>query len=48
MMFGVAQEPETGTVGTGFPETDSGTGITGTVFQGTKPGTFLVNGTETQ
>ena len=30
-------EPETGTVGTIFPETESGTGTAGTVFQEPKP-----------
>ena len=30
-------EPETGTVGTVFPETESGTGTAGTVFQEPKP-----------
>ena len=30
-------EPETGTVGTVFPETESGTGSAGTIFQEPKP-----------
>ena len=34
---GTEPEPETGTVGTVFPETDIGTGTVGAVFQGPKP-----------
>ena len=34
---GTEPEPETGTVGTVFPETEGGTGTAGTVFQEPKP-----------
>ena len=34
---GTEPEPETGTVGTVFPETESRTGTAGTVFQEPKP-----------
>ena len=34
---GAEPEPETGTVGTVFPETESGAGTAGTVFQERKP-----------
>ena len=34
---GTELEPETGTVGTVFPETEVGTGTVGTVFQEPKP-----------
>ena len=34
---GTEPGPETGTVGTAFPETESGTGTAGTVFQEPKP-----------
>ena len=37
LLVRVAQEPETGTVGTVFPETESGTGTAGTVVQEPKP-----------
>ena len=41
--FQGAQEPETGTVGTVFPETESGTRTTGTVFPETETGTGTVH-----
>ena len=34
---GTEPEPETGTVGTVFPETERGTGTAGTIFQEPKP-----------
>ena len=34
---GTEPEPETGIIGTVFPETESGTGTAGTVFQEPKP-----------
>ena len=40
-MVRVAQEPETGTVGTVSPGTKRGTGTVGTVFQKPKPEPFL-------
>ena len=48
---GTKLEPETGTVGTVFPETESGTATAGTVFQEPKRERnrpFLLNGTELQ